>query len=228
MTMTPATTPEDGMPQQDARFAIDGAIAYGRMGTNEPPAGHWLTEYWHIGRQLAKLGETSAWDNQAPVDAPSLSPSAITDGQITELAEPYWLKDAQKPGEFFDTNKFARVLLALATPSPGKAEAERAVDVHALLREAAEQKAARAEQLPTHQDCIRLMVQIRLRLMELGWQSHEYAPKDGAKFEAIIAGFAGPSECAWLGSGFFVADRGDWWPAKPFMWRAIKQERDHG
>lgn len=54
---------------QDARAAIDGAIAFGRMGVNEPPAGHWLTEYWSIGRQLAELGKTSAWDNQTPVES---------------------------------------------------------------------------------------------------------------------------------------------------------------
>lgn len=52
---------------QDARAAIDGAIAFGRMGINTPPDGHWLTEYWSIGQQLAELGKTSAWDNQTPV-----------------------------------------------------------------------------------------------------------------------------------------------------------------
>lgn len=55
--------------EQDARYAIDGAIAYGRMGVNPPPAGHWLTEYWAIGQQLAELGKTSAWDNRTPVDS---------------------------------------------------------------------------------------------------------------------------------------------------------------
>lgn len=63
----PALTDEQ-IAAQDARYAIDGAIAYGRMGTNQPPAGHWLTEYWAIGQQLARLGETSIWDNQTPVD----------------------------------------------------------------------------------------------------------------------------------------------------------------
>lgn len=63
----PALTDEQ-IAAQDARYAIDGAIAYGRMGTNQPPAGHWLTEYWAIGQQLAKLGETSIWDNQTPAD----------------------------------------------------------------------------------------------------------------------------------------------------------------
>lgn len=55
--------------EQDARAAIDGAIAYGRMGVNPPPLGHWLAEYWHIGQQLAELGKTSALDNMTPVDA---------------------------------------------------------------------------------------------------------------------------------------------------------------
>jgi hypothetical protein len=57
--------------EQVARSAIDGAIAYGRIGINPPPSpGHWLNEYWQIGRQLAKLGETSAWDNVTPIDSP--------------------------------------------------------------------------------------------------------------------------------------------------------------
>jgi hypothetical protein len=36
----------------------------------------------------------------------------MTDEQITELAEPFWLKDAMKEGEFFDANGFARALLS--------------------------------------------------------------------------------------------------------------------
>jgi hypothetical protein len=38
----------------------------------------------------------------------------MTDEQITELAEPFWLKDAQKEGEFFDANGFAYAILAAA------------------------------------------------------------------------------------------------------------------
>lgn len=42
------------MREQNARFAIDGAIAFGMQGTNRPPeSDHWLMEYWEIGRQLA-------------------------------------------------------------------------------------------------------------------------------------------------------------------------------
>ena len=87
------------------------------------------------------------------------------------------------------------------------------VDVHELLREAQQQKAARAQQLPTEQDCIRMMVQCRLRLLELGWRSGEYAPKDGTAFVGINAGFSGPAEFQHLGAGFFIAEGNDWWPA---------------
>ncbi|WP_390342307.1 hypothetical protein ACFJIS_18850 [Variovorax boronicumulans] len=99
------------------------------------------------------------------------------------------------------------------------------VDVHSLLREAEAQEKARAEQLPTEQDCIRMMVQCRMRLLEIGWRSGEYAPRNGTEFEAIVAGFTGPSRCVWLGSGFFVADGGDWWPvARPMVYRPMPEK----
>lgn len=63
---TPASpaVPQQPVSEQIARDCIDGAIARGRLGIDQPPAAdHWLMEYWQIGRQLAKLGETSAWDN---------------------------------------------------------------------------------------------------------------------------------------------------------------------
>lgn len=99
------------------------------------------------------------------------------------------------------------------------------VDVHELLREADQQKAARAEQLPTEQDCIRMMVQCRQRLLELGWRSGEYAPKDGTAFVGINAGFIGPAEFQHLGSGFFIAEGGDWWPAPPPLVFKLKGEK---
>ncbi len=65
MLEAPAYVPMD---QQLARWAIDGAILKGRIGETAPPAAdHWLMEYYKIGQQLAKLGETSAWDNVTPV-----------------------------------------------------------------------------------------------------------------------------------------------------------------
>lgn len=88
------------------------------------------------------------------------------------------------------------------------------VDVHSLLREAQDQKAARAAQLPTEQDCIRMMVQCRLRLLDLGWTSGEYAPKN-RPIEGVNAGWSGPGEYQHLGAGWFIAENGDWWPAPP-------------
>lgn len=106
-------------------------------------------------------------------------------------------------------------------------QSEHCVDVHALLREAADQKAARTEQLPTEQDCISMMVQCRLRLLELGWTSGEYAPKDGQNFEGINPGFTGPAEYTHLGSGFFIASPGDWWPApRPLVFRLPTPPKD--
>jgi hypothetical protein len=66
-----------------------------------------------------------------------------------------------------------------------------------------------------------MMVQCRLRLIELGWREGEYAPRDGTEFTGINAGFTGPVTCVHLGSGFFVADGGDWWPVpRPLVFRA--------
>lgn len=48
--------PEKSLSEQMARFAIDGAISYGRMGVNPPPTDdHWLMGYWKMGRELAAI-----------------------------------------------------------------------------------------------------------------------------------------------------------------------------
>ena len=102
------------------------------------------------------------------------------------------------------------------------------IDVHRMLREADDAEKARAKQLPTEQDCIRMMVQCRMRLMELGWRSGEYAPRNGTEFDAIVAGYVGSggsSRCVWLGSGFFIAEGGDWWPvARPLFYRPLPRK----
>lgn len=60
-----------GTAEQQARYAIDGAIQYGRENRNPPPsAEHWLYEYWNIGQQLRELGKTG-WDNITPLVAPT-------------------------------------------------------------------------------------------------------------------------------------------------------------
>jgi hypothetical protein len=69
---------------------IQGAIAFGRMGINSPPSpDHWGNEFWQIGRQLAKLSETSAWDNVTPVDvaAPVQAEQAQADPSLNSKAK---------------------------------------------------------------------------------------------------------------------------------------------
>jgi hypothetical protein len=63
----PAKDTPESMAESNARFAIDGAIQYGRENRNAPPsADHWLYEYWNIGQQLRELGKTG-WDNVTPL-----------------------------------------------------------------------------------------------------------------------------------------------------------------
>lgn len=45
----------DPVSDQDARFAIEGAIEWGRQGIKPPPDDHWLAPFWHMGKQLAAL-----------------------------------------------------------------------------------------------------------------------------------------------------------------------------
>jgi hypothetical protein len=93
-------------------------------------------------------------------------------------------------------------------------------DISEILRKAEEERVARAALLPTEQDCIRLMMECRQRLIELGWQSGEYSPKDGRYFQGIEAGFAGPSSFTHLGETFFVFDGSDMWPSeRPLVWK---------
>jgi hypothetical protein len=93
-------------------------------------------------------------------------------------------------------------------------------DVHAILRKHEEQKRARAEQLPTEQDCLAVMQQAFHRLRELGWREAIYAPKDGRAFDAIEFGCAAILECQYLGEHVFAAEAGDLWPARPNLFRA--------
>ena len=72
---------------------IQGAIAFGRMGINPPPSpDHWGNEFWQIGRQLAKLGETSAWDNVTPVDvAAPVQADQAQAGQAAAVRAAEWI-----------------------------------------------------------------------------------------------------------------------------------------
>lgn len=103
------------------------------------------------------------------------------------------------------------------------------IDVHEILREAEAQKQARAEQLPTEYDCLRVMQQAFYRLKEMGWNEASYAPKDGGYFQAIEFGCAKPMECCYLGewpSGrFFAAEAGDLWPSRPSLYKSLDEKK---
>lgn len=56
------------------------------------------------------------------IEAVALSDEQEFNAQMTELAEPFWLKDSMKQGEFFDVNGFARALLASKPAAIGALE----------------------------------------------------------------------------------------------------------
>lgn len=98
----PAAAPQKDTPESmansNARFAIDGAIQYGRENRNQPPStDHWLYEYWNIGRQLNEAGRTG-WDNVTPMAA---APASSTTGaaQTTEEVRDQALEDAALAAE---------------------------------------------------------------------------------------------------------------------------------
>lgn len=99
------------------------------------------------------------------------------------------------------------------------------VDVHQILRDANEQKRKRADQIPDVHECLRLMMQVHLRLKEMGWNEPIYAPKDGTTFEVLTFGSTGIFKCRYLGEwpkgGFFVEDGGDLWPSDPIAYRLL-------
>ena len=165
-------------------------------------------------KKIVKNAEQSKFEDWLEAKSPS--------GDV-EQVQRQW-ENSGEYREFCD--KWADAFAAIAALE-AEQQPEHCVDVHALLREAVEQKAERAKQLPTEQDCIRMMVQCRLRLLELGWTSGEYAPKDGKEFEGINPGFAGPATYKHLGSGFFIASPGDWWPApRPLVFRLPTPPKD--
>jgi uncharacterized Zn finger protein (UPF0148 family) len=67
---TLSTQSAQPVSEQAARFAIEGAISYGRMGVNKPPSDdHWLMPFWLIGGECAKAAQpaqpvafNAAWD----------------------------------------------------------------------------------------------------------------------------------------------------------------------
>lgn len=79
MDTTPSSTPTK---EENARFAIDGAIAFGMRGVNPPPDGHWLAEYWSIGKKLSDLAAMTA--RVAELERRSQEREALLLGHISE------------------------------------------------------------------------------------------------------------------------------------------------
>lgn len=78
---------KQSIPHRLTLESIQGAICFGREGINPPPSDdHWLAEYWHIGRQLDKLGETSIWDNVTPIEGAAPSSDDVRNAAPVESA----------------------------------------------------------------------------------------------------------------------------------------------
>lgn len=79
---------KQSIPHRLTLESIQGAICFGREGINPPPSDdHWLAEYWHIGRQLDKLGETSIWDNVTPIEGAAPSSDDVRNAALEEAAQ---------------------------------------------------------------------------------------------------------------------------------------------
>lgn len=115
------------LSEQNARFAIEGAIEYGRRGINPPPtADHWLMQFWEFGHQLA--GQAAKRDAQDDDDltiaymhgrskgrrdaAQAQERAAVTDAEIRRLAHQHLRGRGDS-----DILNFARALLSLSAQS---------------------------------------------------------------------------------------------------------------
>jgi hypothetical protein len=99
-----------------AADAIIGALALGAQDSSPPPEGHWLQQFWDIGRTEASRATP-----------PSAQPAVpLTDEQILDLAE-------NCTAQYHDLLSFARAVLAAAQPAPtGKAPCARHCEANAF------------------------------------------------------------------------------------------------
>jgi hypothetical protein len=98
----------------------------------------------------------------------------------------------------------------------------------ALCAAADEARRKRAKAMPDQQAALSLLFEAWLRLKELGWQDAICSPKDGSTFQAIEVGSTGIHACFYMGEwpkgGWWVADRGDLFPAHPSLWRPLPED----
>jgi hypothetical protein len=97
-----------------------------------------------------------------------------------------------------------------------------------LLAEIEREKEARARELPTIEDCLRMNVKLHQRMRELGWRDAIYCPKDGTEFDAIEFGCGAAGTChydgEWPKGSWWMHSEGDLWSSLPVMFkpRAVK------
>lgn len=89
----------------DCIFAIRGAIAFGIRGTNAPPDGHWLAEFYDIGKKLART---------APEALGAAKGVELTDAELKSAA---YLNNVSQPGfmhceHLTPINEFVQRILA--------------------------------------------------------------------------------------------------------------------
>ncbi len=110
--LDPLLTPKPvAVHDENARWAIEGAIAFGRMGVNKPPADdHWLMEYWLIGRHLVPLGRLDASTAKlmtGQVDAPVQAQEPRKPTNISQRLREYAGNPGYSHNDYADTMRVA-------------------------------------------------------------------------------------------------------------------------
>jgi hypothetical protein len=101
------------------------------------------------------------------------------------------------------------------------------LDVSKIFEESEKAETSRTEKMPDEQSALRHMFEGYQRLKSLGWNDIIYCPKDGSMFSAIEAGSTGVHRCRYEGewpTGKWWLYDGDMWPARPILWRPIKDD----
>lgn len=99
--------------------------------------------------------------------------------------------------------------------------------IEEILRTAEAQKLAREILFPDEQSVVRMMIQGRLRLEDLGWRTIENGPRD-TWVEVICPGYAGPAKAIRYDGDrcWFVSSGNDLWPANPTHFRPLPPQSE--
>lgn len=94
----------------------------------------------------------------------------------------------------------------------------------ALVQLELEQK-ARADEMPTEQDALKVIARGYQRLKDLGFSDAIYCPKDGTTFQAVEPGCTGIQENCfyqgeWPDGRWLSFNSSDVWTSRPMLFRA--------